>query len=317
MRPELRIENTRRGARFHRAGHVGNVPHGRVPSVVSRTVRGRFSYALTLAAVALAACVAVPAAAQRTESKPDALEGVGVTEHPDAQLPLELEFTDTTGRRVKLGDLFDGTRPVILTLNYSDCPKLCSVQLNGLVDAMKKMPWDLGDQYQVITVGIDPLETPDRARLTKQKYLRQYGRPGSADGWHFLVGREENIRKVADTVGFGYRLVGNQYVHAAVLILCTPDGRVSRYIYRVEYDPQTLRLSLYEAGQGQVGSSMDQVLLFCFHYDPESGRYGMAAFNLMRAAGALTVVVLGAVLSAFWLRERRRAKPSPPPQEES
>ncbi len=257
-----------------------------------------------------------PVAAQRRGSKPDALEGVGVTEHPNAQIPLELEFTDSGGRQVKLGELFDGTRPVILTMNYSNCPKLCSVQLNGLVTAMKKMPWNLGQEYQVITVSIDPLETADRASLTKQKYLGDYGRPGSAAGWHFLVGREENIKKVAETVGFGYRYVGNQYVHAAVLIICTPEGRVSRYIYRVEYDPQTLRLSLYEAGQGRVGSSMDQVLLFCFHYDPASGRYGMAAFNLMRAGGALTLVILGGMLSVYWLREARRPKQAQP-QEDS
>ncbi len=264
----------------------------------------------------LLALSALPAAAQRKDALPDVLEGVGVTEHPNAQIPLELEFVDTGGKKVTLAEIFDGTRPVILTLNYSDCPKLCSVQLNGLVAAMKKMPWNLGDQYQVVTISIDPLETADRARLTKQKYINDYGRPGSGEGWHFLVGREENIQKVADTVGFGYRLVGKQYVHAAVLILCTPEGRVSRYVYRVEYDPQTLRLSLYEAGQGRVGSTTDRVLLFCFHYDPESGRYSVAAFNLMRAAGVLTVVIFGGMLSVYWLRERRRPS-GDRPQEES
>ncbi len=247
-----------------------------------------------------------PAAAQRKEPMPAALEGVGVTEHPNAELPLDLEFFASDGRKVRLGELFDGTRPVILTLNYSNCPKLCSVQLNGLVTAMKQMPWKLGEEYQVVTLSIDPLETTDRARLTKQKYIQQYGRPGSAAGWHFLVGREEHIKQVADTVGFGYRWVGDQYVHAAVLFICTPDGRVSRYIYRVEYDPQTLRLSLYEAAQGKVGSPMDQVLLFCFHYDPASGRYGMAAMNLMRAGGVVTLVALGAMLGVYWRRERRR-----------
>jgi protein SCO1/2 len=260
-----------------------------------------------LAAVMLIA-PALPAAAQRIGSKPKALEGVGVTEHPEAQIPLDLKFVDTQGRKVKLAQYFDGKRPVILTLNYSNCPKLCSVQLNGLVNAIRKMPWKLGEEYQIVTVGIDPSETSDRARLTKQRYLQRYGRPGSGEGWHFLVGREENIRRVADTVGFHYRLVGKQYVHAAVLIICTPEGRVSRYIYRIEYDPQTLRFSLYEAAQGRVGSSMDQVLMYCFHYDASSGRYSLAAFNLMRAGGVLTVLIFGGMLSAYWLRERRRAK---------
>src|SRR3990172_8950662 len=249
----------------------------------------------------------LPAAAQRKEARPDVLEGVGVTEHPNAQVPLDLEFVESDGKKVRLGDFFDGTRPVILTLNYSNCPKLCSVQLNGLVAAMKKMPWNLGEEYRIVTISIDPLETSDRARLTKQKYVQLYGRPGSGEGWHFLVGREENIKKVADTVGFGYRYVDKQYVHAAVLFISTPQGRVSRYIYRVEYDPQTLRLSLYEAGQGLVGSSMDQVLLYCFHYDPASGRYGPAAQNLMRVGGVLTVLIFGSMLSVYWLREKRRA----------
>ena len=257
---------------------------------------------------ALILAVALPAAAQRKEPMPAALQGVGITENLEAQIPLDLEFVDSDGKKVKLAKFFDGHRPVILTMNYSNCPKLCSVQLNGLVTAMKKMPWDLGQEYQIVTLGIDPLETPDRARLTRQKYLEQYGRPGSAEGWHFVVGREQNIERVADTVGFGYRLVGKQYVHAAVLIICTPEGVVSRYMYRVEYDPQTLRLSLVEAGQGNVGSPMDQVLMYCFHYDPDSGRYGLAAFNIMRAGGVLTLVLLGGMLSAYWLRERRKTK---------
>ena len=250
---------------------------------------------------------ASPAAGQRKEPRPKVLEGVGVTEHPNVQIPLDLEFVDTGGKTVTLAKYFDGKRPVILTMNYSDCPKLCSVQLNGLVAAMKKMPWDLGDQYQVVTVGIDPLETSDRARLTRRKYLQAYGRPGGGQGWHFPVGRQENIKQVADTVGFGYRWVDGQYVHAAVLMICTPDGRVSRYLYKVEYDPQTLRLSLAEAAEGKVGSPMDQVLLYCFHYDPSTGRYGPAAFNLMRVGGILTVMVFGGVLSVYWLRERRKA----------
>jgi protein SCO1/2 len=261
-----------------------------------------------IVAGALVGAGALPAVAQRKEAPPNVLEGVGVTEHADAQIPLDLEFVDTQGKTVKLAEFFDGTRPVILTLNYSACPRLCGVQLGGLVAAMKRMPWNLGEQYQNVTVSFDPLETSDRARLTKQKYLEQYGRPGSSEGWHFLVGRQQNIQKLTDTVGFHYRLVGKQYVHPAVLMICTPDGHISRYIYKVEYDPQTLRFSLYEAGQGRVGSPMDQVLLFCFHYDPESGRYGLAATNLMRAGGVLTLLLLGGVLAVYWLRERRRGR---------
>jgi protein SCO1/2 len=256
------------------------------------------------------ALIAAPAWAQRNDGLPKELEGVGVTEHRGDQVPLDLEFTASDGRQVTLAEYFDGTRPVVLTMNYSNCPKLCSIQLNALVDAMRNMPWDLGDQYQVLTVSIDPLETPERAQLTRQSYLQQYGREGGAAGWHFAVGREENIKRLAEVVGFGYVYLpdSKQYVHAAVLIVCMPDGRISRYIYKVDYDPQTLRLSLAEAGEGKVGSPMDQILLFCFHYDSASGRYGPAAFNLMRVAGGVTVLVLGGLLSVYWLREKRRAR---------
>ena len=251
-----------------------------------------------------------PAMAQRKEPAPKELQGITVTEHLDAQIPLDLEFTNTQGKRVTLGQLFDGTRPVILTMNYSDCPQLCIVQLNSLVKSLEKMPWDLGKEYQVVTVSIDPVETYDRARLTRQKYLKMYGRPGGGQGWHFLVGKEANIKRLAETVGFGYRWLpeSKQYVHAAVLMVCMPEGRVSRYLYGVAYDPQTLRLSMTEAAEGRVGTTLDQILLFCFHYDASSGRYGPAAFNLMRAGGALTVVLLGTMMSVYWVRERRKAK---------
>ncbi len=251
----------------------------------------------------------------RKEPPPPELNGVGVTPHPGAQLPLQLPFLECDGRDATLGQCFDGKRPVILTMNYSSCPMLCSLQLNGLVEALRAMPWDLGKQYQVVTVIIDPAESPQRARLTKEKYLRYYDRPGSGAGWHFLLGRDENIKRVAGVVGFGYRLITEpikQYVHPAVLIVCTPDGRVSRYLGGVKFDPQTLRLALVEAGEGKAGSTFDQVLLYCFHYDETAGRYGPAALHLMQLAGGLSVVVLGGVLLVFWRRDVRRKAPRQP-----
>lgn len=256
-----------------------------------------------------------PLSAQRIEDKPAELEEVGITQHLDAEIPLQLSFTDSGGDKVKLGELFDGNRPVILTMNYSDCPMLCILQLNGLLSAMERMKWDLGEQYRVITISIDPLETPQRAQLTKQKYLKLYGRPGSAAGWHFLTShKERDIQEVARTVGFRYKYLAEtkQYAHVAVLMICTPQGRVSQYLFGIEYDPQTLRLSLVKAAQGKIGSAMDQILLYCFHYDPTSGRYGPAAFKLMRIGGVLTAVVLGGMLSVYWLREVRKAKSAPP-----
>jgi protein SCO1/2 len=256
----------------------------------------------------LAAICITPALAQRKEPLPPELSGVGVTERPGARIPLELPFVDSNGERITLGKFFDGVHPVILTLNYSDCPMLCSVQLNGLLEALRAMPWNLGQQFQVVTTSIDPLETPQRADLTKEKYLKLYNRPQSATGWHFLTGREEDIKKLAAAVGFRYKYIpkSRQFVHAAALILCTPDGRVSRYFGGVLYDPQTLRLSLIEASDGKVGSALDQFFLSCFHYDETAGRYGPFALGIMRLGGAVTLLGLGGVLMFFWIREGRR-----------
>jgi protein SCO1/2 len=248
--------------------------------------------------------------AQRVEPLPEELKGVGVTEHLGEQIPLDLQFVDSNGKPVALRQFFDGRRPVILTLNYSNCPMLCSLQLNGLFDALKRMPWAVGDQFEMITVSFDPLETSARARMTKQKYLEIYQRTGAAEGWHFLTGREESIKKLADAVGFRYRYseAQRQYVHVAVTYILTPDGRVSRYLYGVEYDPQTIRLAMVEAGGGKIGSTTDQILLFCYHYDAESGRYAPAAFRLMQFGGAFTVLIVGGVI--WILRRREKAKKS-------
>ena len=247
----------------------------------------------------------------RKEPLPKELLDVGIVEHRDAQVPLDLKFTAADGRTIALADVFDGTRPVILTMNYSNCPMLCSLQLNGLVDAIRKMPWQLGDQYRILTVSIDPAETSQRAKLTEQKYLKAYGRPMQPEGWTFVVNRDESkIKQVADTVGFGYTFLPEtkEYAHTAALMICTPDGRVSKYLYGVDYDPQTLRFSLLEAAEGKVGTPTEQFFLYCFHYDPEKGRYGPAAFRIMQVGGVLMLVVLGGVLSVFWMRERRKGR---------
>jgi protein SCO1/2 len=177
--------------------------------------------------------------------------------------------------------------------------------LNGLFDALGDMPWNMGDEFRMITVSIDPAELPQRAELTKQKYLKRYGRAGAAAGWRCLTGTEENIRKVANSVGFHYRFVPerNEYSHAAATMVLTPDGQVSRYMYGVVYDPQTVRLSLVEAGKGKVGSPLDQVILMCFHYDEAKGRYGPAANTVMRFGGVLTILGIGCMVLVF----RRRS----------
>jgi len=266
------------------------------------TMRTRSVGAACAAALLLVA--ALPAAAQRKEPLPKDLEGVGITEHPGARLPLDLEFTDEDGKTVRLAQYFNGQRPVILTLGYYRCPMLCTLVLNSLVDGLKDLPWTPGQQFEIVTVSIDPTETPTLARLKKQNYLEDYGRAGAAIGWHFLTGREENIRKLADTVGFGYRYVEErgQYAHPAAIFVATPDGRMAKYLFGVLYQPKTLRLALTEAGEGKVGTAGDQLLLYCFHYDAQEGRYVLAATNIMRFGGATTALIVGLWLATSWRR---------------
>lgn len=250
------------------------------------------------------------AAAEPADQLPKEVEGVGVDEHLGAQVPRDVSFTKTDGKTVTLGEIFDGRRPVVLTLNYSNCPMLCSLQLNGLFAGLQGMPWDLGKQYQMVTISIDPLETTQRAAQTKERYLKIYGRPGGGAGWSVLTGREENIRKVAAAVGFNYRYnpVNKQYAHAAATMICTPDGRLSRYLFGVQYDPQTLRFSLLEAADGKVGSPVEQALLYCFQYDAAAGRYAPSALKLMKIGSVVCVAGLAVFLAVLWLRDFRRAR---------
>ncbi len=252
--------------------------------------------------------------AQRQEPAPQVLNEVGIDEHLGAQIPLDLRFRDENGAEVTLASLFPGDRPAVLSLNYSDCPMLCTLVLNGLIDGLEQLSWTPGQQFDVISVSIDPLETPQRARLTKQRYLRDYGRPETASGWHFLTGNQESIKRLADAVGFRYKYVekDKQYAHAAVVMICTPQGRMSRYLYGVQFPEQTLRLSLVEAGEGKVGSTMDKVLLYCFHYDAEAGRYGPVARNLMKLGAGMTCMMVLLALIPYWLHKRSHAPPADP-----
>ena len=235
----------------------------------------------------------------------DQLDGVGIVEHLNESLPLDLKFVDETGHSVRLGQLFDGTRPVVLSLNYSNCPMLCGMKLRGMMDALSGMPLEPGHDYRIVSVSIDPLETPARARLSRQGYLREFGR-GNGEGWHFLTGREPEIRALADGVGFQYRYVPErrEYAHAACFLVCTPDGRISRYLYGVQFDRKTVKLSLVEAAQGKIGTTLDRVLLFCFHYDANSGSYAPAAVNLMKFGGATTIFAIAAFIIP-WRRKTR------------
>ncbi len=266
--------------------------------------------ARALVALLVVALAVAQAEAQRAEPLPGQLEGVGIEERLGAQVPLDLSLTAEDGRPVALRELISGQRPVLLTLVYYRCPMLCGLVLNGLVDALKGLPLVVGEDFEIVTASIDPLETATLARLKKQALLREYGRPEAARGWHFLTGEEAAIKALAKSVGFGYRWVEErkEYAHAAALMVLTPDGRVSRYLYGVLYEPRTVRLALAEARLGSVASVTDRFLLYCFHYDANQGRFVVAARNIMRLGGGATVAVVGVWLGrAWWGRRRRRA----------
>jgi len=267
--------------------------------------RRRIVFALAGAVFALASAQAV--AQDRIEPVPKQLARVSVDEKLDAALPLALVFKDDAGRDVTLGSYFRPGHPVLLTLNYFRCPMLCTLELNGLVAGMKGLAWTPGDEFTVVTVSFDPRETVELARAKKLSYLEDLGRPSAEAGWHFLTGSQASIEALTKAVGFSYEYDKDtdQYGHAAVVMLSTPEGRVARYLYGVTFEPTTLKLGLLEASKGKIGSTWERFILYCYHYDADQGRYALAAQSIMRAGGALTVLVLGCAIGGFWLRERR------------
>lgn len=274
---------------------------------------GRFLSQRRLLAALGFALVMAPAALSQINREAEELKGIDVDQKLDAHLPLDAEFLDDHGRLVKLGDYFDGKKPVILTLVYYKCPMLCGLLLNGLVDSLKEVAWTPGDEFRVVTLSFDPLEhNTDLARLKKQNLLLEYGRPQAEKGWSFLTGRKEQITSVAEAVGFHYRWNRDreEWAHPSTLILCTPDGRVARYLGGVMYEPDVLRLSLVEASRGKIGSLWDKVFLTCFHYESGEGKYTPDVLAIMKVGGAATVLALGTLVFGLmrWESRRRRAR---------
>lgn len=264
--------------------------------------------------IATAACVlaVLTAAAALTRVEPARAEpdlaAIDVVERPGATLPLDLVFAGEDSAAVRLGDCFAPGRPVILNLGYFACPMLCGLVLNGMVDGLRDVAWTPGREFGIVTLSIDEREGPRLAALKKQNALESYGRPEAAAGWRFLTGSARDSRAVADAVGFGYVWdeKTQQWMHPAALVVCTPDGRVSRYLYGVEFDAQTLRLALTEASGGRVGGTREKFLLLCYDYDSSVGRYGPSARRLMKIAGFVTVLAIAGWLALLWRRDRRR-----------
>ncbi len=240
--------------------------------------------------------------------QPGDLQKVAFDQKLNAQIPLDLRFRDETGRDVTLGDYFDHGKPVVLTLVYYDCPMLCTLVLNGLAGAMKGMSLSPGTDYDLVTVSFDPREKPPLAAAKKKSYIQRYGHPEAAAAWHFLTGDEPSIARLTEAVGFHYVFdaATGQYAHATGIMIATSDGRLSKYLYGIDYSPRELRLALVDASSGHIGSPVDRVLLYCYHYDPSTGKYGLVVLNVIRLAGAATAVLLGGFVLVMVSRERRR-----------
>jgi protein SCO1/2 len=236
------------------------------------------------------------------------LQKVGIDQKLGSELPLGAHFRDETGRDVRLGDYF-GKRPVVMALAYYDCPMLCTQVLNGMVRALKVLTFKPGEEYEVVVVSFDARERPPLAAEKKAAELRQYGRPETAASWHFLTGDLEPIKELTQAVGFRYvyDVHTTQYAHASAIYVVTADGHMSRYFYGIEFAPKDLRLGLIEAAQNKIGTPVDQLLLFCYHYDPTTGKYTPLVTNVLRAAGGATVFALGGFILVMLIRDRRTA----------
>ena len=271
-----------------------------------------------MAALVLAGSLATaqpPSAFQRDPNQPSAqvglddLKSVGIDQRLDQQVPLDLQFKDETGKTVRLGDYFQAGRPVILNLVYYTCPMLCGEELAGLSSALGVIRFTPGDEYEVVTVSINPDETPQVAAAKKKVFVDRMNerleKKTDGSGWHFLTGQQAEIGQLADAVGFHYKRDARtgQFIHSAAIMIVTPQGKLAQYYYGVEYSPKDVRLGLIEASRNKIGNLVDQVTLYCYHYDPRSGRYGAVVTNILRLGGATTLVLLGGFLIVMYRRE--------------
>jgi protein SCO1/2 len=249
----------------------------------------------------------------QASATPGPLEGVVIEQHLGASLPLDAVFRDEDGKSVRLGDYFGpGQKPAVLVFAYYECPMLCTLVLNGMIKSLRPLSFTAGDEYQVIAISIDPSETPDLARDKKKAYIESYQRRGDGSGFHFLTGDEKAIRAAADAVGFKYRYVPEtgEFAHAASIYVTTPLGQLSRYFFGVEFSSRDLRLALVEAAEGKIGGMVDQLMLFCYRYDPASGKYSAEALAVVRLAALMTVLSLAGFIGLSQWRERRASSRS-------
>ena len=265
---------------------------------------------LALAVLGLVVC-GVPARAQSANERPTILRDIGFDQKLGDRIPLDTPFRDETGKSVRLSDYF-GRKPVVMNLVYYDCPMLCIVTLSGMASALKELSWDAGQEFEVITISFDPKEGPEQAAAKKKEFMARYKRPAAEKGWHFLTGDIGAIHRITQAVGFRYvwDQASRQFAHPAGTVVLTPDGRVARYLFGVEYAPRDLRLALVEAGGGTIGTVVDAVFLACYRYDPMTGRYSAAIMRILRFFGVLTVLAI-VLFVVFHLRREHARGPQP------
>jgi len=258
---------------------------------------------LTLCSAALGQGMSKGIMSPPANVRPPGLKNVGIEQHLNEQIPPELIFRDENGNQVRLADYF-GRKPMILNLVYYQCPMLCGEVLSGLESTLRVLKFDVGNQFDVLTVSFDPRETPAMATAKKAEFLKRYGRPGATQGWHFLTGPQQSIDALTKTAGFQYEYDANsgQFAHTTAIMVLTPEGRIAQYYYGVEYAPKDLRLGLIQASQNKIGNLADQVLLYCYHYDPATGKYGAVVMRILRLAGAATILTLGLFMIVMFRR---------------
>lgn len=241
---------------------------------------------------------------------PEVLKKVGIEQKLGNKLPLDAQFKDESGNSVKLGSYFGQGRPVVVAFVYYECPMLCNQVLNGLTGSLKGISFDTGKDFDVVAISFDAREfdKPELAKAKKAGYMERYGRPGTEKGWHFLTGTEESIQQVTSAAGFSFKWdeKSNQFAHSAGVMIATPDGTLSRYLYGIDYSPKDLKFGIMESAENRVGNAAEQLLLYCYHYDPATGKYGLAILNVMRLGGIATLLGLGAMGFVFWRRNKKK-----------
>jgi protein SCO1 len=250
-------------------------------------------------------------AVQTSNGLPETLKKVGIEQRLGETLPFNTVFKDENGREVKLGEYFSKGRPVVLALVYYECPMLCNQVLNGLTGSMKGVSLDAGKDFDVVAISFDARENdkPELAKNKKASYVERYGRPGTEEGFHFLTGTQESIDAVTKTVGFSYEWdeKSNQFAHASAVIIANPNGKLSRYLYGIDYSPKDLKFGIIDSADNKIGSAADQLLLYCYHYDPSTGKYGFAVLRAMRIGGIATILGMGLMGFVFWRRNKKKA----------